>query len=185
ALARRAVERAGRVDVLVAGAGVGWAGRFDGMPAPALDRLLAVNLSSTLHLVHALLPGMVRRGSGHVVLVASIAGAVGVRGEAAYAAAKGGLCTFADSLRHEVAGDGVSVSVVLPGAVDTPFFDRRGAPYQRTRPRPVPPERVADAVCRAVAGRRREVFVPGWLRIPARLHGAAPGLYHRLASRFG
>ncbi|MBQ0984750.1 SDR family NAD(P)-dependent oxidoreductase [Streptomyces sp. F63] len=183
ALARQALERAGRVDVLVASAGVGHAGRFEAMPPSALDELITVNLTSTLHLVHALLPAMVRRGSGHLVLVASIAGAVGVGGESVYAAAKGGLCVFADSLRYEVREAGVSVSVVLPGVVDTPFFERRGAPYRRRVPRPVPPERVADAVCRAVERRCHEVFVPRWLRIPARFRGAAPALYHRMASR--
>ncbi|KAF4408879.1 MULTISPECIES: SDR family NAD(P)-dependent oxidoreductase [Streptomyces] len=184
-LARRAVGRAGRVDVLVAGAGLGWAGRFDVMPAADLDHLVTVNLTSTLRLVHALLPGMVRRGGGHVVLVASVAGAVGVRGEAVYSATKGAVRTFADALRQEVRGDGVAVSVVLPGAVDTPFFDRRGTPYRRSFPRAVPPERVADAVCRALARGRREVYVPGWLSVPARIRGAAPGLYDRLAARFG
>lgn len=182
-LARQALERAGRVDVLVASAGVGWAGRFDAMPPSALDEVIAVNLTSTLHLVHALLPAMVRRGSGRVVLVASVAGAVGVGGESVYSAAKAGLCVFADSLRYEVREAGVSVSVVLPGVVDTPFFERRGAPYRRRVPRPVPAERVADAVCRAVERGHHEVFVPRWLRVPARFRGAAPALYHRMASR--
>ncbi len=183
ALARQALEAAGRVDVLVANAGVGYEGPFATMPAPALDEVIAVNLTAPLRLVHALLPAMVRRGSGHVVLVASVAGAVGVGGESVYSAAKGGLCVFADSLRHELRASGVSVSVVLPGVVDTPFFERRGAPYRRRVPRPVPAERVAEAVCRAVERRQREVFVPRWLRIPARLRGGAPALYHRMASR--
>ncbi|WP_069814040.1 SDR family NAD(P)-dependent oxidoreductase [Streptomyces sp. TP-A0874] len=184
ALAEQAVAGTGRVDLLVAGAGVGWAGSFVDIPPAELEQLVAVNVSGTMHLVRALLPGMVGRGRGHVVLVASIAGSVGVRGEAVYSATKAALCTFADSLRYELQGHGVHVSVVLPGAVDTPFFARRGTPYQRSRPRPVSPERVAEAIERAVAGRHRELFVPAWLRLPARLHGAAPGLYQRLASRF-
>ncbi|AEW97399.1 MULTISPECIES: SDR family NAD(P)-dependent oxidoreductase [Streptomycetaceae] len=183
-LADRALGVHGRVDVLIANAGIGWAGRFTDMPADAVDRLLAVNLASPVHLVRALLPGMVRRGGGHVVLVASIAGSVGVGEEAVYSATKAAVCAFADSLRYEVSGDGVHVSVVVPGVVDTPFFARRGALYTRQAPRPVPPERVAAAVHGVLRRPREEVFVPGWMRLPARLHGAAPTVFRRLAARF-
>jgi hypothetical protein len=69
--------------------------------------------------------------------------------------------------------------------VDTPFFVRRGSPYTRYRPRLVSPDRVARAVLDTVARPRREVYVPAWLRVPSRLRGAAPGLFRRLATRFG
>ena len=69
--------------------------------------------------------------------------------------------------------------------IDTPFFERRGRPYDRQRPRPLPAERVATAITAAVTADRRVVYVPGWLRFPAWLHGAAPGTFGRLARRFG
>jgi short-subunit dehydrogenase len=184
-LAREAVAHGGRVDALVAGAGIGWAGPFTAQPVESIDRLLSVNLSAVLHLVRLLLPGMLARRRGRIVLIGSMAGSVGVRGEAVYAATKGGLMAFADSLRYELAATGVRVSIVLPGAVDTPFFGRRGAPYHRTRPRPVPPAQVADAVRRAMVHGRPDAYVPGWLGVPARLHGAAPGVFRSLAQRFG
>ncbi|MYX99789.1 SDR family NAD(P)-dependent oxidoreductase [Streptomyces sp. SID486] len=184
-LADLTLDHLGRVDLLVAGAGVGWAGDFSGMPAARIDEIVGVDLLATVHLVRAVLPHMIAAGSGRVVLVGSLAGSVGVRGEAVYSAAKAALGVFADSLRYELRGTGVGVSHVVPGVVDTPFFDRRGIPYTRTWPRPVPAERVADAVHAAVLRGRDEVFVPGWLRLPARLRGAAPGLYRRLAARFG
>ncbi|MEU5519835.1 SDR family NAD(P)-dependent oxidoreductase [Streptomyces sp. NPDC052079] len=184
-LTRFALDRTGRVDVLVAGAGIGWAGDFRTMPLSALEEVVEVDLLATLRLVRQVLPHMVEAGSGRLVLVGSLAGTVGVRGEAVYSAAKAALGVFADSLRYELRGSGVGVSLVVPGVVDTPFFERRGTPYRRGWPGPVPPERVADAVWSAVSRGRDEVYVPGWLRVPARVRGAAPGLYRRLAAVFG
>ncbi|QHC19443.1 SDR family NAD(P)-dependent oxidoreductase [Streptomyces sp. GF20] len=182
-LAGEAVARAGRVDALVAGAGIGWAGPFVTMPPEEIDRVLTVNLTSTLRLVRLLLPPMVARGTGRLVLIGSMAGWVGVGDEAVYSASKGALLTFADSLRRELAGTRVRVSVVSPGAVDTPFFARRGTPYHRRRPRPVSAERVARGVREALVRGRENVLVPGWLALPARLHGAAPGLFGAVADR--
>lgn len=184
-LADFALDRLGRVDLLVACAGIGWAGDFSTMPPSAIDEVIGVDLLATLHLVRNLLPHMVEEGSGRVVIVGSFAGTVGVRGEAVYSAAKAALATFADALRYELSGTGVRVSHVVPGVVDTPFFERRGVPYRRSRPKPVPAERVADAVWCAVSRGRDEIYIPGWLRLPARIRGAAPAVYRRLADRFG
>ncbi|KAB8187871.1 SDR family NAD(P)-dependent oxidoreductase [Microbispora catharanthi] len=175
--------RAGRVDMLVACAGEGWSGPLARMPGGTAERVIAVNLAAHVQLTRLLLPGMLERGRGHLVYVASIAGVVGVREEAVYAATKAGLLAFAESLRYELPG--VGVTAVVPGVVDTPFFARRGRPYTRRRPAPVPPERVARAIAVAVERDRAEVYVPAWLRLPARLHGAAPGAFRVLARRFG
>ncbi|GGX76410.1 SDR family NAD(P)-dependent oxidoreductase [Streptomyces anandii] len=184
-LAEFALESVGRVDLLVAGAGVGWAGAFSSMPGSAIDEVFDVNVLATVHLVRQLLPHMVRQGGGRVVIIGSLAGTVGVRDEAVYSAAKAALGAFADAVRYELRGTGVGISHVVPGVVDTPFFDRRGVPYRRSRPKPVPAGRVADAVWEAVVKGRDEVYVPGWTRVPGRVRGAAPGLYRRLAARFG
>nr|WP_221475503.1 SDR family NAD(P)-dependent oxidoreductase [Sphaerisporangium rubeum] len=180
------VAAAGPVDVLVAAAGAGWAGAFTAMPPEGIDRLVRLNLTVPMLLTRLLLPGMIAAGRGHVVLISSIAGAVGVPGEAAYSAAKAGLVMFAEALRHELRTPGApGVSVVLPGAVATPFFTRRGTPYTRRHPAPVPPERVARAVVAAVETSRPESYVPAWLAFPARLRGAAPAVYRLPARRAG
>lgn len=185
-LAGRVVEAGGgRLDVLVNNAGFGWAGAFDAMPAETVGRLLAADLAAPIALARALVPAMRDRGWGRVVFVGSIAGRLGVGGEAVYAAAKAGLDCFARSIRGELRGTGVEVGVVVPGVVATSFFERRGEPYTRTRPRPVPPDKVADAVLRCVERGAAEVYVPRWLRVPVAVQAVAPNAYRWLESRFG
>jgi short-subunit dehydrogenase len=182
--AERLAAEAGDVDVLVSNAGAGSFGDLSELDPGDVERLLRINLVAPAELTRALLPGMLARGRGHVVFVGSIVGAVGRPREAVYSAAKAGVAVFAESLRAELAGSGVGVSLVVPVAVDTGFFAARGAPYGRRRPRPVPPERVARELVDAIRRDRAEVVVPRLLAVPVRVHGAAPRLYRALARRF-
>jgi short-subunit dehydrogenase len=183
-LAAAALAVHGRVDVLVNCAGVGMYGPLAELDNGELERLVRVNLLAPIELTRALLPAMLERRSGHLVNVGSIAGRVGRRHEAAYSATKAGLALFSESLGDELAGSGVSVTLITPGVVATAFFERRGVPYDRSRPRPVPAEAVASRIADALVSRPGEVVVPRWLRIPVRLHGALPALYRVLARRF-
>lgn len=183
--AARVLSVAGTVDVLVCNAGVGWAGLLEHMPPETIERLVRVNLLAPAQLIRAALPGMLAQGWGHIVLVSSIAGSMSVAQEAVYSATKAGVNALAASVRQEVAGRGVGVSVVAPGVVDTSFFSRRGTPYQRRSPRPLPPQIAAGALVAAVERDRAEVFLPRWLRFPARLRGFAPSFTDALQRRFG
>ncbi|MFC7340517.1 SDR family NAD(P)-dependent oxidoreductase [Saccharopolyspora griseoalba] len=173
----RVAEAGAEADLVVHSAGIGWQGRLDAMPPERIGELVEVNLTALLRLTRALLPGLAERG-GHLVVVSSIA-AVGVREEAVYAATKAGVRAFAASLRHE----GLRVTAVLPGAVRTPFF--AGRDYARRFPRMVEADEVAAAALRGVRRERAEVFVPGWLTLPARIGGALPEMFHGLSRRFG
>jgi short-subunit dehydrogenase len=178
-------DRAAGIDILVNNAGLGWAGPIGQITADKVAELVAVNLTAPMELTRLLVPGMIARGRGRVVFVSSIAGATGVRGEAVYSATKAGLGSFAESLAYELDGHDVRVSVIVPGVIDTPFFDRRGHPYGRNRPGPQPPERVARAIVYCLEHDRGVSYVPRWMRLPAWLHGAAPGTFRALAARFG
>lgn len=184
-IAAAAVGVHGRVDVLVANAGLGWSGPFVEMRDDEIDQLVAVDLVAPLQLVRCLLPGMVEQGSGHIALVGSIAGRTAVAGEAVYAATKAALDVFAESLRLEVRGSGVFVSMTIPGVVDTGFFTARGRPYDRKRPRLLPASDVAQALVDGITNDRAETWIPGWLRIAPVVRALAPGLYRRLSARFG
>lgn len=83
------------------------------------DKLIAINLTGALHMLHAVLPGMVERKYGHIVNVASDAARGGSSGEAVYSACKGGLVALSKTLAREHARQGITVNVVCPGPTDT------------------------------------------------------------------
>lgn len=178
-----AADALGGLDVVVSNAGVGWAGTFASMTDAEVDHLLDVNLRAAAHLTRASLRHL-RPGRGHLVYVGSIAGVLGVTGEAWYSATKAGLTTLAGVLRAELQDDDIGVTLVTPGVVDTPYFERRNVPYQRHHPRPVSAQMVADLIVAAVDHHRDEVTVPGWLLLPARLKMSFPRLYRILERQF-
>lgn len=187
-----AVEALGGLDVVVSNAGAGWLGPFGSMTPDEVDWVLDINLRAPLHLAHAAANHL--RSSavgGQLVLVGSIAGLLGVAEEVAYCTAKAGLRGLADSLRAEwgrgLRGrpDQVTVTLVSPGPVDTPFFERRNRPYMRSWPKPVPVETVASTIMSTIEGRLEDVVIPGWLALPARLNGGLPSLYRTLSGLEG
>lgn len=181
----RAISVHDRLDGVVHNAGIGWFGGLAEMPADRLETVLRLDLQAPIELTRAVLPTMLAAGRGHLSFVGSIAGLTGVAGEAVYAAAKAGLITFADSLRLELAGSGVGVSTVNPGAVATDFFTVRGAAYDRAIPRPVPASAIADAVLRAIERDRPRTVIPRWLAIAPTVRALAPAAYDVLARRLG
>lgn len=174
------------LDVVVSNAGAGWLGFFEQMPPAEIDALLDINLRAPMHLAHAASPYLRKSVTGgQLVLVGSIAGLVGVAEEVAYSTAKAGLQGLADSLRAEWASDQVTVTLVSPGPVDTPFYLRRNRPYTHSWPRPIPAATVARAIVRAIETRREDVVIPAWLALAARLHGGWPWLYRALGGGRG
>jgi short-subunit dehydrogenase len=129
--------------------------------APASRRWAAdLNFLSPTQLTLRLLPRMVAAGRGVVVNVSSLAGRVGVPGEPAYSASKFALCGWTESLAIELAGTGVDVRLVLPGAIDTDIWDLPdNDPPVYDGPKE-PPETVAEAIAAAIEGDRFETYVP-------------------------
>ena len=119
------VEGLGRpVDVLCLNAGVGNAGPFIETPLEDDLRLIALNIDHVVHTAKRLLPGMVRRGQGRVLITSSIAALMPGPWYATYAASKAFLQSFAEAIRYELKDTGVTVTALLPGPTDTDFFDR-------------------------------------------------------------
>ena len=113
-------------DVLVHNAGVGVLKPLLELAPAEWQRMIDVNVNALYHVSRALLPGMIARGRGHVVIIGSIAGRSAFVGGAGYATTKHAVMGFAGNLMLEVRDAGVKVSVVSPGSVDTEFSGRGG-----------------------------------------------------------
>ncbi len=171
----RLADASGAVDVLVANAALPASGRVEDFTPDAIDRALDVNLRAPIQLTRALLPGMLERGRGHIVLVSSLSGKVASPRSGIYSATKFGLRGFAAGLREDVGQSGIGVTVIFPGFVsDAGFFAESGVKLPRwvgTRT----PEQVAAAVVRGVEQERPELDVaPLSLRVGTRLAEMAP-----------
>lgn len=182
----RLEAEAAAADVLVSNAALPASGRLDSFSHDEIDRALDVNLRAPIHLARAAVPCMVERGRGHVLLVSSLSGLAPQAESSVYAATKFGLRGFGLSLREDLAGTGVGVSVLLPGFVrEAGMFADSGAslpPGVGTRT----PEEVAAAAIDAIQRDAAEVAVaPMAITAGAYLAGLVPGPAARVQRLLG
>ncbi|HXW57930.1 MAG TPA: SDR family NAD(P)-dependent oxidoreductase [Solirubrobacteraceae bacterium] len=180
------LAQAGEIDVLVANAGLPAAAPLERLTREEADRVLDVNLRAPVALAHALLPGMLARGRGHLVFMSSTGGKVCAPGNPLYHATKFGLRGLAGALRIDLHGTGVSASCVLPGFIrDAGLYAESGAklPFgvgTRT------PNDVGAAVVRAIERDLAEVQVTTLaLRAGALLWNTAPDLASSISRLMG
>ncbi len=132
---RAAVEaietKLGPTDILVNNAGWDQAGNFLDTQPELWNRLIAVNLVGPLNLHHVVLRGMVERGRGRVVNIASDAARVGSSGESVYAAAKAGVVAFTKTVARELAAQRITLNCVCPGPTDTPLLASFAGPGEQ------------------------------------------------------
>jgi len=182
----RLLQEAGQIDILIANAALPGSGKLESFSMEQIDRALDVNLRAPIALAHALIPAMVKRGSGHLLFMSSLAGKAATPGTSMYNATKYGLRGFAAALRPELRESGVGVSTVCPGFIrDAGMFADSGAKLPTgvgTRS----PEDVAKAVIGAIERNRGEVDVaPVGLRIGAIFGGVAPEMAATFTRRVG
>ena len=185
------VDRFGRLDTLVANAGLSMHAPFAAYDTPAslaaFETLVRVNYLGSVHATHAALPHLLA-ARGRLVAVASLAALTGVPMRTGYSASKAAQTAFFESLRVELAGTGVSVTVAHPGFVATPLrrLDADGAvlpPDVVERRAAMPVETCARLVLAAAAARRREVVMTAKGRAGRWLKLVAPALVDRIAAR--
>jgi 3-dehydrosphinganine reductase len=164
---RQACDDLGPCDLLVTSAGIARPGYFQDMDIETFERDMAINYFGTLYTVRAVVPEMRARRRGHVVLVSSGLGIVGVLGYAAYSPSKFALRGLAESIRWECGVDGVGVSIVYPPDTDTPQLAAEIAhkPVETAAvtggAKTWRPEDVAACIAAGVAA-GRFVITPGW-----------------------
>lgn len=178
-------ERLGPIDRLVACAAIAPTARLADQPVDVILRTMDVNYGGVVRAVKAVLPSMLARRSGEIVVFASLAGWMPSPHLGAYAATKHALVAFTETLAHEQRGSGVSFLCVCPGLVDTPMIgqlEAGGLTTQAQAPK-TDPGTVIEAVEAALA--RGDLFVfPGrGTRAMVRARRFAPSLLWRLLDR--
>jgi short-subunit dehydrogenase len=175
-------EQAAPVDVLVANAAVPASGELVSLTVEQIDRALDVNLRSAIVLANRLVPAMLARRSGHVVLMASLHGKLPAALVSIYNATKFGLRGFGLALGQELKGTGVGVSVINPTFVrDAGMWAETGDETPALAGLATP-QQVADAVIRGIKENKAEIDVAP---LGARLAIAAPRLIGTVARRLG
>lgn len=167
-------EAFGPCDVVVNNAGIPGRGSFSKLPYEQVGRVVDVNVLGVMYGTRAFLPGMLKRGRGHVVNVASLAGRFATPGAAVYTATKHAVVAFSEALHHEVEVAGVRVTSVNPGFVTTEGFPQGGLDPRFA----LPVDRVARAIVRVVREEiAPELSVPRWVSPLQAFRVLTPPLY--------
>jgi NAD(P)-dependent dehydrogenase (short-subunit alcohol dehydrogenase family) len=191
------VSEIGVPDLLFLNAGISMGGPTHELSRAHWDRAIDVNLNGVVNGLLAAYPGMVARGSGHIVATASGAGLAAPPFVSPYATTKHAIVGLALGLRPEAALHGVRVSVLCPGAVDTPILDRPPddqLPATSTPPvtardyltlfkqRPMDPDRFARLAIKGVQRNRAVIIVPASTRTLWYLHRLSPAAFDRIGT---
>jgi short-subunit dehydrogenase len=194
-LVEAGLERWDRLDILVANAGVGLSGEFRELERDDLRRVFDVNVHGVLNSIQAVLPHMISRGSGRIVLVSSVLGFRGVPGFSGYCATKAALNSLAESLHAELSPRGIHVMLACPGLTETRFHESRLGPASvsdaRGKLKAQDPGECGRHIVKALRKNKRRVVLTPDGRLLARLSRHVPNLtdgvighwYRRLSAR--
>jgi short-subunit dehydrogenase len=161
----------GQIDILLNNAGFGSLAWHENMSTERdIDTQIAVNLLGVIQVTHAVLPGMLKRRSGHIINMSSVAGWIAPPTYTVYSASKFGVRGFTDALRREVQPFGVDVSGIYPGPAKTEFGQHTGDhPMKRSALRqyfrPMTSEEVAERIVELAQKPRRAVILPWYYHI--------------------
>lgn len=159
-VAATAEAELGGVDVLVNNAGTPKRRPVTELTPDDVEHVMRVNYFAPVRLALALLPGMLARGSGTIVNVASLGGRIGIATESAYCGSKFALAGWSEAAAIDLAGTGVDIRLVTPGAFESEIWDQpdNDPPFFDT-PK-APPEECAQAIIHAIEGTRFETYTP-------------------------
>jgi uncharacterized protein len=189
-VARRIADDFGPPDIIVNNAGAGRWFSVEETPAEEVAATMATPYFAAFYVTRAFLPAMLERRRGYIVNVNSPVAWITWPGASAYAAARWAMRGFTAALRADLHGTGIQVLQVVPGKVNSSYFDHN--PHSEERipritqfVRVLEPDEVAAALVRGIAHDRREVVVPALMRATLTLHALAPWLVDWLMIRTG
>jgi NAD(P)-dependent dehydrogenase (short-subunit alcohol dehydrogenase family) len=170
-LSKFTIDTFGRADILVNNAGIGWGGPSEVFPLEDFEKLMAVNFWGVIYGVQYFLPMMIKQRSGHIVNISSSAGLNGIVGLGAYTASKHGIAGYSEVLRAELSRHNIGVTTICPGIINTSIVqdgkstEIEGMKINQSKMAAFykkwgwPPERVANAILKAVQKNRGVVPV--------------------------
>jgi short-subunit dehydrogenase len=183
AAAARVAERHRAVALLVNNAGIPGRADFLAADAERIEAVTGVNYLGGVWCLRAFLPLLEAARPSDLVNVVSVAGTIAAGASGPYTASKHAQLAFSRSVTPGLGARGIRVHTVLPGFVETEGFPQHDRWPRRLHRWIAEPDDVAEAIVQAVERNRREVFVPGWYRVPALASALAPGLVTRVFSR--
>lgn len=189
-VAERITAEVGTPDVLVNNAGAGrWKFVDETSPEEAMQ-MMAVPYFAAFCITHAFLPTMIRRGTGHIVNVSSVASHFVWPGATAYTAARWAVRGFTEALRADLKGTGVGITLFECGVVKSPYWDhnpgsRERVPKMGNLVPELTPEQAASAIIRGIEHNRHYVVIPFMMRMTILQHAVAPGVVQWLMTATG
>jgi len=177
--AQRLADVFGPIDILIANAGVGTTTHASQLEPSEVERILQINVVGAANSVAAVLPGMLSRGTGHLVAIASLAAYRGVAKSGAYCASKAALSALFESLRIDLRGSGVDVTIIYPGFIKTPLTaGRKRMPYLLEL------DDAVERMIKAIERRKRSYSFPWQLAMVVRAGLIMPSaMYDWIAER--
>jgi short-subunit dehydrogenase len=171
------IAKYGKIDVLLNNAGYGQFEYFMSMNVESFEQMMDTNYMGIVRCTKAVIPHMVKQGSGHIVNIASLAGKIGTAKSTSYTATKHAVLGFTNSLRMELREHGIQVSAVNPGPIDTPFFslaDPSGSYVKNVNWFMMKPEYVVKRIVRLIERRKAELDLPKTASIGIKLYQLLP-----------
>ncbi len=170
----------GQIDVLICNAGVGAPKHAKDLVNAEVKKVFEINFMGAVHAVTAVLPQMIERKSGHLVAISSLAGFRGIPFSASYSASKGAMTNFFESMRLDLIGSGVDVTIIQPGFIKTPLTSGR----ENKMPFIMELDDAIPYFVRAIEKKKRFSAFPWQLATTVRLARIFPAwLYDRIAGK--
>jgi len=163
--AKLVLEKYESIDILINNAGFAIYGSVSDLTTEEIESQMATNYFGMIYCIKNFLPSMLKKKSGHIVNVASVAASFGLPGIASYCASKFAMLGFSEGLKHELKGTGVGITIVSPIMVRTNFFDHPSFQHMpKYSPTSLSDKTVAKAILRASNSPRLEIIVPSVVR---------------------